>query len=293
MIVSELRGVGWKRGAAAVCVALIAAAVASCNVINNGPERTGDVFDRVRNLDLLPRYPDAKDAAAARAADATRPASYYGNEPVAAARGAPGAPLAERATGGGEGYELNFENTPVTTVAKVVLGDILGVGYTIDPRVQGTVSLASGRPVPKNDILFVLENALRVSNVVLVHDTRGYRLIPAAEAVGTGSVDTGNPQAGYGISVVPLQYVSVATVMKLLDSFATKPGMVRADPGRNIVIIQGNGSERKSGIDTVLTFDQDWMKGQSVGIYPVRNSAPEPVVAELEKIMDSGEGGLS
>src|SRR5262249_8098059 len=37
----------------------------------------------------------------------------------------------------------------------------------------------------------------------------------------------------------------------------------------------------------------DWMKGQSVGIYPVRNSMPEPVIAEIEKIMDSGEGGLS
>ena len=35
------------------------------------------------------------------------------------------------------------------------------------------------------------------------------------------------------------------------------------------------------------------MRGQSVGIYPVRNSTPEPVIAELEKIMDSGENGLS
>ena len=34
------------------------------------------------------------------------------------------------------------------------------------------------------------------------------------------------------------------------------------------------------------------MRGQSVGIYPVQNSAPEPVVAELEKIMDTGEAGL-
>jgi general secretion pathway protein D len=34
------------------------------------------------------------------------------------------------------------------------------------------------------------------------------------------------------------------------------------------------------------------MKGQSVGIFPVRNSSPEPVISELEKIMDSGEGGL-
>ncbi len=42
-----------------------------------------------------------------------------------------------------------------------------------------------------------------------------------------------------------------------------------------------------------MSFDADWMRGQSVGIYPVHNSAPEPVISELEKIMDSGEGGLS
>src|SRR5262249_2208513 len=64
-------------------------------------------------------------------------------------------------------------------------------------------------------------------------------------------------------------------------------------PSRNMIVIQGNGTERGAAIDTVLTFDQDWMRGQSVGIYPVRNSTPEPVIAELEKIMDSGEGGLS
>jgi len=89
----------------------------------------------------------------------------------------------------GEGYDLHFENVPVATLAKIILGDILGVGYTIDPRVQGTVSLASGRPVPKSDILFVLENALRLSNVALVHDVLGYRLIPVGEAIGTGQVD--------------------------------------------------------------------------------------------------------
>ena len=35
------------------------------------------------------------------------------------------------------------------------------------------------------------------------------------------------------------------------------------------------------------------MRGQSVGIFPVANSGPEPVIAELEKIVDSGENGLS
>ena len=94
-----------------------------------------------------------------------------------------------RRSAGGDGYELNFDNAPVTTVAKVILGDILGSGYTIDPRVQGTVSLASGQPVQKADLLFVLESALRLSNVAMVKDTTGYRLLPLSEAVGSGRVD--------------------------------------------------------------------------------------------------------
>ena len=35
------------------------------------------------------------------------------------------------------------------------------------------------------------------------------------------------------------------------------------------------------------------MRGQSVGIFPVQYSNPEPIIAELEKILDAGEGGLS
>jgi len=193
-----------------------------------------------------------------------------------------------------KGYEMNFENTPVPTVAKVILGDILHVGYTIDARVQGTVTLASGRPVPRQDVLYVLESALRVSNVALVRDGNSYRLIPAAEAAGTGTIDgTQKLEPGYGITVVPLQFVSAATLTKLLDNFAAKPGMVRADPSRNILVIQGNAGERQAAVETVHDFDADWMRGQSVGIFPVSNSTPEPVIVELEKIIDSGEGGLS
>ena len=202
--------------------------------------------------------------------------------------------LPEGPQAGGQGYEMNFENAPVATVAKAILGDILGVGYTIDARVQSSVSLSSGRPVPKKDILYVLESALRVSNVALVREARGYRLVPAAEAVGSGAIDgTRGLEAGFGISVVPLQFVAAQTLTKLLENFASKPGMVRADPARNLVVIQGNGADRRAAIDTVLSFDADWMRGQSVGIYPVTNSTPEPVIAELERIIDAGEGGLS
>ena len=177
----------------------------------------------------------------------------------------------------------------------MVLGDILGVGYTIDPRVQGTVSLVSVRPVAKSDIVFVLENALRLSGVVLLHDTAGYRLTPLGDAVGAGRVDaaSASPEPGFGVSVVPLQYVSAQTLLKLMDSFATKAGTVRADITRNLLLIQGTGAERRTAVDTALSFDVDWMRGQSVGIFPISSGPPAPIIAELEKIVDSGENGLS
>ncbi|MBV8280609.1 MAG: type II secretion system secretin GspD [Candidatus Eremiobacteraeota bacterium] len=248
-----------------------------------------DVLDKVRSIDITPRQTQQVGATQSNAGQRGHSAVFEGTE-IAEVGDVPTPRQAN-----GNGYDLNFENTPIATVAKVVLGDILNTGYVIDPRVQGTVSLVSVRPVPKADIVFVLESALRLSGVVLVRDGSGYRLTPLGDAVGTGRVDSAaaSPEPGYGVSVVPLQYVSAQTLLKLMDSFATKPGSVRADPTRNMLLIQGTGAERRTAVDTAMSFDVDWMRGQSVGIYPVSNSAPEPIIAELEKIMDSGDSGLS
>ena len=279
-----------------VCAAFILLSLgllASCNSATVGSNVDGaqiDVLDKVRSLDIMPRQPQPVNAATTTSGQrSSRPVMFEGAEVTAVSDERP------QPTASGNGFDLNFENTPVATVAKVVLGDILGVGYTIDPRVQGTVSLVSVRPVAKSDIVFVLENALRLSGVVLVRDTAGYRLTPLGDAVGSGRVDAAasSPEPGFGVSVVPLQYVSAQTLLKLMDSFATKAGMVRADTTRNLLLIQGTGAERRIAVDTATSFDVDWMRGQSVGIFPISSGGPAPIIAELEKIVDSGENGLS
>ncbi len=246
-------------------------------------------MDKVRSLDILPRNPTQTGSTTTSSGPRAQPVVFQGAEVTDIAEVRPQQPAAS-----GNGYDLNFESAPVATVAKVVLGDIMQTGYTIDPRVQGTVSLVSVRPVPKSDIIFVLENALRISGVALIRDTAGYRLTPVGDAIGAGHVDSaGNTEPGYGVSVVPLQYISAQTLLKLMDSFATKPGVVRADTGRNLLLIQGTGPERRTAIETAMSFDVDWMRGQSIGIFPLTNSGPEPLIVELEKIVDSGENGLN
>jgi general secretion pathway protein D len=263
---------------------------------DNGP----DVMDRVRQIDLLPRFPKEVATTNASGTQTVKQATYSTTGGSSSSTGSDLGPSTDgrpqfQAAQAGEGYELNFDNAPITTVAKTILGETLGLGYTIDPRVQGTVSMSSGRLVPKSELLFVLENALRPVGIVIVKDSLGYRLMPLGDAVGSGNAETAPDRVspGFGVSFVPLRYSSAQNLLKLMEAFATKPGTVRADISRNMLIIQGSGPERKQAVETILSFDADWMKGQMVGIYPIQNSAPEAVVADLEKILDSGEGGLS
>ena len=46
--------------------------------------------------------------------------------------------------------------------------------------------------------------------------------------------------------MIPLQYVSAQTILKLLDGFGTKANSVRADAGRNLLLVSGSGPERQA-----------------------------------------------
>jgi general secretion pathway protein D len=196
--------------------------------------------------------------------------------------------------GGGDTYDLNFENADISAVVKALMGDVLGYPYSVDPRVSGSISLSSGRPLPKSDVLPMLEAALKVANAAVVKDGPLYRVVPSSEAIGAGTTDRGGRgriEPGYGISVLPLKYVSAQAVIRVIESFAARPGAVRIDPQRNLIIIQGTSTERSSALEAALALDVDWLRNQSVGIYPLRNASPEAVITELEGIMASGEGG--
>jgi general secretion pathway protein D len=267
--------------------------VGACNTSyleqsKNEPQNAADIM---RATDLRPRYPQSTATVDTGGASPPKAFSFFGSPAPQPDTPQPsGSQEVEAAAGG---YTLNFENAPISQVAKSVLGDILNVGYVIDPRAQGTISLSTGRPVEKKDMLYVLENALSANNLVMVRNASGYRIAPASEG-GIGAVDggSGSAEPGFGLTVIPLQHVSGTTLTKLLEGFATRPGAIRTDPNGRLLIVVGTGSERQSAVDTVRSFDVDWLRGQSVGMYPVQNSTPEPIVGELEKIMDSGDSGL-
>ena len=283
--------------AKAAVAATGAMALLACNAsyLEQRSDEPQNAADAVRATNLEPRFPHPTGTVDVGGTSAPKAFSFFGSSspPPGPAAGSGSAPSGAEASG--DGYTLNFDNAPISDVVKSVLGDELGVGYVIDPRVQGTISLSSARPVSRKNMLFVLESALHANNLIMSREGGVYRVAPASETAG-GQVDQASGgsrvEPGYGLTVVPLQYVSGATAIKLLDGFAGRPGGVRSDPTGQLLLVLGTGSERQSAVDVVRSFDVDWLRGQSVGIYPVQNSAPEPIVAELEKIMDSAESGV-
>jgi general secretion pathway protein D len=183
---------------------------------------------------------------------------------------------------------VNFENADIKTVAHAILGDVLNVNYTIDPSVTGSISLSSRRPVPRAHLMVLLESALRAQGAVIIEQGGVYRIIPAKDATGVGQTNIGYGAGtpGYGISALPLDNISVESLIKILDGFGARPGSVRIDSGRNLLIVQGTTEERQALIDTALAFDVDWMRHQSVGMFPVQNAMPDVVIKELGKVVD-------
>ncbi len=193
---------------------------------------------------------------------------------------------------GNEQFEVSLADADVAVAARSVLGDILGISYTLDPRVTGKVSIVTARPVAASEILLMFESSLRSNGVAMVRESDRLRLLPASEALGVAELDQNvEIQPGYGVTVYALQHVSADTILPLLENFVARAGMVRVDPGRNALIFQGTAGERSAAIEAAKSFDQDWLASESVGIFPVQNSNVTAMMSELNRVLDLGEGG--
>ncbi|CAK0753848.1 general secretion pathway protein D [Gammaproteobacteria bacterium] len=182
---------------------------------------------------------------------------------------------------------LNFEATDIREVIKVILGDILLMNYILDPRVQGTATLQTGKPVNRETLLPTLETLLRMNGAALVQGKTGLQVVPIASALQGTSVpqlgDSSQPlPRGYGLRVVPLRFIGATEMAQILKPLAPEGSIIRVDNHRNLLLLAGTSPELATLLDTVSVFDVDWMKGYSVGMFTLEYSNPDEVVKAVE-----------
>jgi len=195
----------------------------------------------------------------------------------------PPAPVKEP---GGGNTSLNFEAADVRDIAKTVLAEILKESYIVDPKVGGTISFRTTRPLPKEALLPTLETVLRMNGIVMVKENGIYKILPAATVKGSLSPRLGGSAiSGFSLQVVPLKYAGAKEMAKILEGIATDPAAVKADEIRNLLILAGTQNEIQHMMDTIDMFDVDWLSGMSVGLFVLQNADVKTVDAELTKIL--------
>ncbi|MGB8818467.1 MAG: type II secretion system secretin GspD [Rhizobiaceae bacterium] len=206
------------------------------------------------------------------------------------------APLIERSAlaAGGEGYTLNLVDAPIKAAAKNVLGDILGVSYSVDARVQGAVTLQTPEPVDQATLVDLFETSLAASGASIVRRGKGYQIVPSTDALASTpavSVPSVSP-AGPGVSVqvIELSYIAASEMKTILEPISRPGSIVRSDASRNQLMITGTAQDLKAMRDAISVFDVDWMRGRSVAMHPLKNSKPSAVASELDQVFGtSGE----
>ena len=248
-----------------------------------------------RNPDALnsPRAP-APSSAEIGTGNGTQPGRSttakvkYGNGQVINTRAAAQAPPNLGSTGEAT---FNFEGESLHAVVKAILGDLLQQNYVIAPNVQGTVTLATPRPVSGAQAMSLLEMVLGWNNARAIWSDGRWNIVPSDQAVqGNLSPRTGSPAnaRGYEVRAVPLKYISAVEMEKLLKPYARDRAVVQVDSARNLLVIAGTRAELQNYLRTIEIFDVDWLAGMSVGVFPLQSAEASKVVTQLEKVFGEG-----
>ncbi|MGC1549895.1 MAG: type II secretion system secretin GspD [Rhodanobacter sp.] len=201
------------------------------------------------------------------------------------------------AASGAGAVTFNFENQPVQAVVKAILGDLLKQNYTIVPGVQGNISFSTSEPVDASQALPILETLLSWTHNALVQRNGSYVVVPEKDAVAGNlvpSLGANVLQGGLQARMFMLHYISAAEMAKLIKPFARPDSILLADSNRNVLVVSGTPDELENYDRTVRTFDVDWLRGMSIGVFSLQHANVTELMPALDGLFgDKGSTPLA
>ena len=192
----------------------------------------------------------------------------------------------------GDAVMLNFEQAPLADVMHSILGETLGLDYIIDRPVQGEITIRTRSPIPRSELLPILESLLRSNDVVMVRGPNDRFFVSGPNSINATIPSYESTAAGgYSNVIVPLQYIGANEMVEILRPVANDQAFVRVDARRNLMILGGTTIQIEGWLDIVETFDVDQIAGMSVGIFPIGNATVDALFQELEHILGTVAGG--
>ena len=212
----------------------------------------------------------------------------------------------ERPLGDDEAMVLNFERADIREVIHS-LATALGLSYTIDPRIEGQVTIRTTGKIARRDLFPLFNEILRNNGIVAVRQGDLYQVLPVAEAktraiAPRGGVrDGGRAEDTFVIEIISLRHVAAEEMANILQPFVTPGGDVLAYPRANTIVVTDLDSNVRRLRELVATFDIDGFTNLHARVFKVKEGHPDELVAELLELLapygvtatGEGEAGLS
>jgi general secretion pathway protein D len=191
---------------------------------------------------------------------------------------------------------FNFEDADIFEVARVVFGEVLKVNYVINPEITGRVTFRTFAPIPRSEVLSVMEVILRINGIGFVVEGGIYRIV-LLEQVPDEFITSqaGKDPDDLSIELLPVKNISVGDFMEDLQKVIAMPlreGAVKVLPieKMNALLVIGTKDAQLENVRKwVGKIDGLFKLSKSrVFIYPVQNGRAEDIVAVLERIYFEG-----
>ncbi|TAG06251.1 MAG: type II secretion system protein GspD [Betaproteobacteria bacterium] len=199
-------------------------------------------------------------------------------------------------TSSGAPVSLSFENGDVREIVRNILGDLLQENYIIDPRVQGTITMRTAKPIDRADVVPLLETILKANGFSLTKDGAYWRVLPASDAVRGLTTprlvnQVGSADRGTIVVIYPVKNIGAKELQRLVEPFVRDPAAaLRIDELRNFAYFTGTQNEIDRMLDLANMFDVSLLAGMSFSMVTLQQSDVKTVFAEYEKIIGQAAG---
>jgi general secretion pathway protein D len=213
----------------------------------------------------------------------------------------------DRPLGEEEAMVLNFERADIREVIHS-LATALGISYTIDPRIEGQVTIRTTGKIAREDLFPLLNQILRNNGIAAVQVGDLYQILPIAEAKTRAIVPRRDAtrnrvrqEDSFVIELIPLKHVSADEMANVLQPFITPGGDVLSYPRANVLVVTDLDSNVQRLRDLVATFDTDTFRNLHTRVYKVKEGDPEELANEVAGLLapygitttGEGEGAIS
>lgn len=220
---------------------------------------------------------------------------------AALALGAPGLTLA--APGGASGtekadsYAFAFKDAEIGQVAEEILGNALGLTYTVDPAVTGKMSFRIDKRLTRAQLLEAFEAALVANDVMMVRKGETLALMPRATAkasAGLRPAADGAGRAGYQVVAAPLSFAQPSEVSKAFEAIGQAHLVIYQNDKMGLLLLGGDGREIEAAMQTIHVFDHSGLEGSKIRWFELQQAPANTVAEELDKVLQtSGVSGVS